>query len=65
MSRPTLIEQVHYLTSRQVAMILGIKVDTLVRRLNAGMYPPPTAINDNGVRLFSNKWLDKLDGHQP
>lgn len=59
MPRPTLIEQVHYLTTRQVAEELGIGVDTLNRRIAAGMYPPPIAKNEHGVALFNDKWLAK------
>ena len=60
MARPTLAERVQYLTAPQIATALGIGVDTLLRRIAARMYPPPTAINDEGVRLFSPKWLEKI-----
>lgn len=60
MPRPTLYEQVHFLTSTFIAHQLGIDEETLVRRIKAGMYPPPVAVNGNGVRLFTHKWLEKV-----
>ena len=59
MARPTLENQVRYLTTRQVALALGISQDTLVRRINAGMYPYPTVIKENGLRLFNERWVER------
>ena len=65
MPRPTLDEQVRFLTTRLVALRLGIGIDTLLRRIAAGMYPPPSMINDQGVHLFSPKWFEKVGTPPP
>ncbi len=60
MPRPTLEDQAHSLTTLQVARALGISQDTLVRRINAGLYPPPIMVKENGLRLFNTRWLEKV-----
>ena len=64
-ARPTIAERVRYLTATRVAQELGINVDTLVRRIGAGEYPPPTAVNDQGVRFFSTEWLRRARPKRP
>jgi DNA-binding transcriptional MerR regulator len=56
MPRPKITSQ---MTTSQVARQLGMKVNRLVRWINRGAFPPPTYINDNGVRYFDQEWLGK------
>jgi predicted DNA-binding transcriptional regulator AlpA len=60
MPRPTFYDQAHFLTTLQVARAVGVSQDTLVRRIAAGMYPPPLMVKENGLRLFNQKWVEKV-----
>lgn len=57
MARPRLEDSLNYLTARQVCEQLSISLDLLSRWINRGLFPPPTLIRDNGLRLFSHDWL--------
>jgi DNA-binding transcriptional MerR regulator len=47
------------MTTTQVAKQLGIKVGQLVSWVEHGALPPPSFIDNNGVRYFDQEWLKK------
>lgn len=54
MPRPRVTNQ---LTTTQVARQLGMKRDSVVRWVGRGALPPPSFIDNNGVRYFDQEWL--------
>jgi len=47
------------MTTTQVARQLGMTVDRLVNWVQRGALPPPTWVDNNGVRYFDQEWLRK------
>ncbi len=47
------------MTTGKVARELRVSTDTVVRWVKCEMLPPPTRIDNNGVRYFDQKWLEK------
>ena len=47
------------MTTTQVARQLGMMVDRLVNWVQRGALPPPTWVDNNGVRYFDQEWLRK------
>ena len=50
------------MTTTQVAKQLGMKAGQVVSWVKHGALPPPTSIDDNGVRYFDQEWLKKAKG---
>jgi len=44
-------------TVARAAILLGIKIPQLRRRLESGAFLPPTLIDENGTRYFGGDWL--------
>ena len=47
------------MTTTQVAKQLGVGESQLLSRVEHGVLPPPSFIDDNGVRYFDGEWLKK------
>lgn len=58
MARPYLKDLTQYQTLPQVAEILNMSEGRVLRRIVLKLFPPPTFIDKNGTRYFSQKWLD-------
>ena len=56
MPRPRVTSQ---MTTTQVAKQLGMDVGQLVSWVKHGALPPPSFIDNNGVRYFDQEWLKK------
>jgi len=56
MPRPRVSSQ---LTTSQVARQLGMKKGRVVSWVERGALPPPSFIDNNGVRYFDLEWLRK------
>jgi len=56
MPRPRVTNQ---LTTSQVARHLGMSVGRVVSWVERGALPPPSFIDNNGVRYFDQEWLRK------
>lgn len=56
MPRPRVNNQ---LTTGQVARRLGMSVSQTVSWIDRGALPPPSFIDNNGVRYFDQEWLRK------
>ena len=56
MPRPMVSSQ---MTTTQVARGLGMKVGQLLSWVERGALPPPSFIDNNGVRYFDQDWLKK------
>ena len=56
MPRPRVTNQ---LTTTQVARQLGMSVGRVVSWVGRGALPPPSFIDNNGVRYFDQEWLKK------
>ena len=54
MPRPRVTSQ---MTTTQVARELGMKVGQVVSWVAHGALPPPSFIDNNGVRYFDQEWL--------
>ncbi|MBA7543545.1 hypothetical protein ES705_35876 [subsurface metagenome] len=48
-----------YITTGQVARLLNMKVSRLLNWIGHGVLPPPTWVDNNGVRYFDQEWLSK------
>ena len=59
MPRPRVNSQ---MTTTQVAKQLGMKAGQVVSWVERGALPPPTVIDNNGVRYFDQEWLKKAKG---
>jgi predicted DNA-binding transcriptional regulator AlpA len=57
MARPSTIESTIYLTMTGVMKQLGMSRPQIKKRLETGVFPPPTQVNSHGVRLFDAVWL--------
>lgn len=51
------MENTTYLTMTGVKRQLDMSRPQIKKRLEAGVFPPPTQVNDHGVRLFDAIWL--------
>jgi len=58
MPRPRVTSQ---MTTTEAAKQLGIKVGQLVSWVEHGALPPPSFIDNNGVRYFDGEWLKKAE----
>jgi len=47
------------MTTTQVAKELGMKKGQVVSWVERGALPPPSFIDNNGVRYFDQEWLGK------
>ena len=56
MPRPRVTNQ---LTTSQVARQLGMSVSRVVSWVERGALPPPSFIDNNGVRYFDQEWMRK------
>jgi len=56
MPRPWVSTQ---MTTMQVSRQLDMGVDQLVNWIARGVLPPPSFIDNNGVRYFDQEWLTK------
>lgn len=56
MPRPRLTGQ---MTTREAARELGMTIETLVKWIKREVLPPPSFIDNNGVRYFDQEWLKK------
>ena len=57
MAGPRVSERYKYLTLPQAAQRLGIHQAKLRRRLKDGILPPPTHINEYGLKFFDENWV--------
>jgi len=57
MAGPRIDELYKYMTLPQAAKRLGMHQAKLRRRLKAGLLPPPTFINEYGLKFFDEDWL--------
>lgn len=56
MPRPQLTDK---LTSSNVARELGMGIGQLINWIEHNVLPPPTFIDENGVRYFDQAWLSE------
>jgi len=49
------------LTTNQAAKQLGMKVGKVVSWVRHGALPPPSFIDNNGVRYFDQEWLNRAN----
>jgi DNA-binding transcriptional MerR regulator len=56
MPRPRVTSQ---MTTTQVAKQLGMGESQLLSWIRRGVLPPPSFIDNNGVRYFDGEWLKK------
>jgi len=57
MAGPRIAELYKYMTLPQAAKRLGLHQAKLRRRLKDGLLPPPTYINEYGLKFFDEGWL--------
>lgn len=57
MPQPTLKARYTYMTASRVRKILGLSRYQLDERIRQGIFPEPTAVDSNGIRLFDENWL--------
>ena len=58
MPRPRVTSQ---MTTTQVAKQLGMGESQLLSWIKRGVLPPPSFIDNNGVRYFDAEWLKKSE----
>ena len=49
----------NHLTTTQVANQVGMGQSRLLSWIEHGVLPPPSFIDNNGVRYFDQEWLDR------
>jgi len=59
MPGPRISERYKYMTIPQAAKRLGIHPAKLRRRVKDGIFPPPTYVNEHGLKFFDEAWLNK------
>jgi hypothetical protein len=59
MAGPRISERYKYLTVPQAAKRLGIHQAKLRRRLKDGIFPPPTFVNEYGLKFFDEDWVNR------
>jgi len=57
MAGPRIDELYKYMTLPQAAKRLGMHQAKLRRRLKASLLPPPTFVNEYGIKFFADDWL--------
>jgi len=57
MAGPRIDELYKYRSLPQAAKRLGLHPAKLRRRLKSGILPPPTFINEYGLRFFDDHWI--------
>ena len=57
MAGPRIDERYKYMTLPQAAKRLGMHQAKLRRRLKANILPPPTFVNEYGLKFFDEDWL--------
>ena len=57
MAGPRIDELYKYMTLPQAAKHLGVHQAKLRRRIKAGVLPPPTYVNQYGLKFFDEGWL--------
>lgn len=57
MAGPRIDELYKYMTLPQAAKRIGLHQAKLRRRLKAGVLPPPTFVNEYGLKFFNEDWL--------
>lgn len=57
MARPSVLEKTNYLTMTGAMHQLDMSRLQVKKRLESGVFPAPTKVNANGVRLFDAAWL--------
>jgi len=59
MAGPRISERYKYMTLPQAAERLGIHPAKLRRRVKDGIFPPPTYVNQYGLKFFDEAWFRK------
>ena len=59
MAGPRISELYKYMTLPQAAQRLGMHPAKLRRRLRDGIFPPPTFVNEYGLKFFDEEWIRK------
>jgi hypothetical protein len=59
MAGPRISELYKYMTLPQAAQRLGMHPAKLRRRLRDGIFPPPTFVNECGLKFFDGEWIKK------
>ena len=59
MAGPRISERYKYMTLPQAARRLGLHPAKLRRRIKADIFPPPTFVNEYGLRFFDEEWINK------
>jgi hypothetical protein len=57
MAGPRIVELYKYMTLPQAARRLHMHPAKLRRRLKAGVLPPPTFVNEYGLKFFDAHWI--------
>ena len=57
MAGPRIDELYKYRSLPQAAKRLGLHPAKLRRRLEAGVLPPPTFVNEYGLKFFDEEWI--------
>ncbi len=57
MPRPRVGDYYRFMTSTDMCRKLGISEYQLNTRLTQGVFPPPTMVDQQGVRYFDEDWL--------
>jgi hypothetical protein len=60
MAGPRIVELYKYMTLPQAARRLSIHPAKLRRRLKAGIFPPPTFVNEHGLKFFDESWIKEV-----
>lgn len=58
MARPTLESVKIGYTTRQASKYLNISRAQLLRRIDRGVLPEPSVVDEHGTRFFNQVWLD-------
>ena len=61
MAGPRIDELYKYMTLPQAAERLGMHHAKLRRRLKACLLPPPTFVNEYGLKFFDEDWLKQAE----
>jgi len=57
MAGPRIDERYKYMTLPQAARRLSMHQAKLRRRIKAGILPPPTYVNEYGLKFFDEDWI--------
>ena len=61
MAGPRIDERYKYMTLPQAAKRLSMHQAKLRRRIKAGVLPPPTYVNEYGLKFFDEHWLKEAE----